>query len=375
MGLHFNISPEPTLGVEVELQLVDRDTRALVPHGPAILERLKDEEHVKPELLQSTLELNTSVCRSVKEVRRDLTVLIKKLEPVCEELNCAMISAGTHPFSTWPGQEITDQDRYRELVERVQWPAQRLMIFGLHVHVGMDSGEKAVAVFNALTGHIPQFLALSASSPFWQGNDTGLASVRTKVFETLPTAGLPEQLVNWGEFVNFMNTLITAGAIESIREVWWDIRPHPGFGTVELRMCDSLPTLDELLALTAYMHCVTTWLGEAYDQGTLQLLDRHWVIRENKWRAARWGLDCDLIIDGHGSQQHNADRIREMLANVADISQRLDCVEELAGVEDILTRGPSYLRQRAIYQKTGRLEPVIDALIEEWRTNERVESA
>jgi len=372
MAINFTPSSEPTLGVEVELQLVDLKTRELVPHGPAILDMLDDEEHVKPELLKSTLELNTSVCHSVKEVRRDLTKLVNKLQPLCERLGCGMISAGTHPFSTWPGQEITEQDRYQELIKRVQWPAQRLMIFGLHVHVGMDSGEKAVAVFNALTGHIPQFLALSASSPFWQGNDTGLASVRTKVFETLPTAGLPETLVNWSEFENFMKTLMTAGAIESIREVWWDIRPHPGFGTVELRMCDSLPTMDELIAMTAYMHCVTVWLGQAYDKGKLKPLDHHWIIRENKWRAARWGLDANLIIDNHGNQQTNSDRVYEMLNNLNEISRDLDCEKELALVKEILHHGTSCQRQRSIHKKTGKLEPVVDALLEEWNSNKRV---
>ena len=376
MAINFTPSPEPTLGVEVELQLVDLKTRELVPYGPAIFDMLDDDEHVKPELLKSTLELNTSVCHSVKEVRRDLTALVNKLQPLCDGLGCGMISAGTHPFSTWPGQEITEQDRYLELVERVQWPAQRLMIFGLHVHVGMDSGEKAVAVFNALTKHIPQFLALSASSPFWQGNDTGLASVRTKVFETLPTAGLPERLKNWSEFENFMNTLMAAEAIESIREVWWDIRPHPGFGTVELRMCDSLPTMDELIAMTAYMHCVTVWLGQAYDKkGKPDPLDRHWITRENKWRAVRWGLDADLIIDDQGNKQKNSDRVREMLDNVEDISRQLNCEKELASVNEILKRGPSCQRQRSIYEKTGKLVPVVDALLEEWKNNNRVISA
>ena len=259
MSIRFNKSDEPTLGVEVELQIVDLETRALSPRAPEVLAALEGNPHVKTELLQSTIELNTGVCRSVKEVRRDLASLNDEVIAVCDRLDCGLMFAGTHPFSTWPEQQITDEVRYRKLVDRVQWPAQRLMIFGLHVHVGMDSGEKAVAVFDHLSNYIPQFLALSASSPFWQGNDTGLASVRIKVFETLPTAGLPEQLVNWGEFTAFMNTLITAGAIESIREVWWDIRPHPGFGTVELRMCDGIPTMDELLSIVAFVHCCCVW--------------------------------------------------------------------------------------------------------------------
>ena len=180
MSITFNPSPAPTLGVELELQLVDRKTRQLTPLGPEVLRALKDNPHVKPELLQSTIELNTGVCDNVQEIRRDLETVLAEVRPVCDSLGCELLSAGTHPFSTWPVQAITEQPRYRDLVDRVQWPAQRLMIFGLHVHVGMDSAEKSVAVFNALTGCIPQLLALSASSPFWQGNDTGLASVRSK---------------------------------------------------------------------------------------------------------------------------------------------------------------------------------------------------
>ena len=374
MSIPFHPSPSPTLGVEVELQLIDPATRQLIPRAPELLVALENDPHVKPELLQSTIELNTGICADVPAVRCDLEATLARVHAACDELGIALISAGTHPFSTWPGQKITDKERYRALIDRVQWPAKRLMIFGLHVHVGMDSAEKSVAVFNALAGYIPQFLALSASSPFWQGNDTGLASVRSKVFETLPTAGLPETLLNWGEFQSFMNTLITAGAIESIREVWWDIRPHPGFGTVELRVCDGLPTLDELLAVVAFTHCVTVWLAREYEEGHLQLLERHWVTSENKWRAARWGLEAQLILDDQGTQIRNGDRIAGMLEKLAPLSLELNCSNELTLVQDILDRGPSCLRQRQIFGQTGRLEPVVDALVQEWRANKRIDS-
>ena len=265
----------------------------------------------------------------------------------------------------------TDDERYQKLISRVQWPAQRLLIFGLHVHVGMGNGEKAVAVANQLTNFIPQFLALSASSPFWQGNDTGLASVRSKVFETLPTAGLPEHFAHWGEFQSFMNTLVNAGAIESIREVWWDIRPHPGFGTLELRMCDGLPTMEELLAVAALIHCTTVYLAEQYENGELPPLTRHWILRENKWRAARWGLDARIIQDEAGNLECNRTLIHELLETLAPISHQLNCAEELGSVDNILELGPSYIRQRKIFEETGQLEPVVDALIDEWKTGER----
>ena len=372
MSIQFNKSDGPSLGVEVELQIVDHKSRMLVPLAPELLAAVDNPEHIKTELLQSTVEMNTSVCQDVQGVRADLMALKESVEPVCEKLGCELISSGTHPFSSWTEQKTTDDPRYQQLIDRVQWPAQRLMIFGLHVHVGMDSGEKAVAVFDQLANYIPQFLALSASSPFWQGNDTGLASVRTKVFETLPTAGLPEQLINWGEFQSFMNTLIAAGAIESIREVWWDIRPHPGFGTVELRMCDGAPTMDELLAITALMHCTTVWLSEEYEEGHLPPLARHWILRANKWRAARWGLEAQIILSEDGNQKNNAEIIRRMVEDLIPISQRLNCHAELLSVLDIIDQGPSYLRQRAVFKQTGNLESVVDALIEEWKTGERV---
>jgi len=372
MSIPFNKSDGPSLGVEVELQIIDLESRKLVPLAPQLIEAVNGNPHIKTELLQSTIELNTSVCEDVQGVQRDLEALKAIVEPVCESLGCGLISCGTHPFSSWTEQQTTDDPRYQQLIDRVQWPAQRLMIFGLHVHVGMDSGEKAVAVFDQLANYIPQFLALSASSPFWQGNDTGLASVRTKVFETLPTAGLPEQLINWGEFQTFMNTLIAAGAIESIREVWWDIRPHPGFGTVELRMCDGAPTMDELLAITALIHCTAVWLSEEYEEGHLPPLARHWILRENKWRAARWGLDAPIILNEEGKQEKNAKVIRRMVEDLSPLSRRLNCHAELLRVLDILHHGPSYLRQRALYEQAGNFESVVDALMQEWKSGERV---
>ena len=374
MAVIFHSSPEPTLGVEVELQIVDLATRQLSSRAPEMLKSFEDNPHVKPELLQSTIELNTGICKDVGEVGRDLTSLMEKIRPICDDLGCAVISAGTHPTATWPEQHITADERYKTLVDRVQWPAQRLMIFGLHVHVGVDSPEKTIALFNVLCSYIPHFLALSASSPFWQGNDTGLASVRVKVFETLPTAGLPYRMLNWGEFQRFMKTLVSAGTIETIREVWWDIRPHPGFGTVELRMCDGIPTMSELLSIVALIHSTVVWLSDMYDRGEMVDLHRHWVIRENKWRAARWSLDADIIVDDEGAQETISDSLEQMLTILHPVSEKLNCEEELKGVHKIIESGPSYKRQRAIYQKEGRFEAVVDALIEEWKTDRRVDS-
>ena len=221
MKLTFRGSPQPTLGVELELQILDPETKNLVSGAPRILERMHKNAHVKPELLESTIELTTDVCANVPAVRRELGKQVGELLRVCDEAGYELASAGTHPFAKWSEQQITRKERYRMLVDRCQWPARRLVIFGLHVHVGVESGEKAIAVFKRLD-HVPAApAALSASSPFFTSLDTGLASSRVKIFESLPTAGLPYRLLNWAEFQRFMITLVNARAIESVREVWW----------------------------------------------------------------------------------------------------------------------------------------------------------
>ena len=234
------------------------------------------------------------------------------------------------------------------LVDRCQWPARRLMIFGLHVHVGIESGEKAIAVFNSLTTYLPHLLALSASSPFFNSQDTGLTSCRVKVFESLPTAGLPYRLLNWGEFQRLMTTLVNARAIESIREVWWDVRPHPEFGTVEVRICDGLPTLDDIVAMTAMIQALVVWLGEQYDEGSYLPLQRYWIVRENKWRAARWALDADLIVDEDGRLERLSDGVERLLEALDPVAARLGSSAEIGRI-----RTPSCATGRATCGSAG----------------------
>ena len=367
MKITFNGSPGPTLGVELELQLLDPETKNLVSGAPRILERLGDDAHIKPELIESTIELNTAVCRDVGAVRRDLEQRIGQLLAVCDELGYEVASAGTHPFAEWSEQRVTAKERYTMLVDRCQWPARRLMIFGLHVHVGIQSGEKAIAVFNALTTYLPHLLALSASSPYFNSLDTGLTSCRVKVFESLPTAGLPYRLLNWGEFQRLMTTLVNAKAIESIREVWWDVRPHPQFGTVEVRICDGLPTLDDVVAMTAMIQALVVWLGDQYDEGSYIPLQRYWIVRENKWRAARWALDADLIVDDDGKLERLGDAIETLLEALDPVAARLGSRDELARVRAIMRDGPSYLQQRRLYGETGRFTELMESLVRQFR--------
>ncbi len=367
MRIHFNGSPNSTVGVEVELQIIDPETKRLVSGSSRILDRINDASHVKPELIESTIELNTDVCSDIAEVRDDLTGRFRSLLAVCDELGYELAATGTHPFSRWAQQKITDKDRYRLLVERCQWPARRLMIFGLHVHVGIESGEKAIAVFNSLSTYIPHLLALSASSPFFEGETTGLASCRVKIFESLPTAGLPYRLLNWAEFQRLMITLVNADAIESVREIWWDIRPHPDFGTVEVRICDGLSTLDEIVGMTALIQALIVWLGEQYDEGMYLPLQRYWIVRENKWRAARWALDAKVIVDEEGRLEPLDESIDQLIETLEPVSKRLGSHAELLRVRRMMRSGPSYARQQRVHAETGDFAQVVEATVRELR--------
>ena len=369
MRIAFRGSPRPTVGVELELQLLDPETMNLVAGAPAILQRTADVSHIKAELIESTIELNTDVCEDVAAVRRDLTERIAQLMAVTDELGYQVACVGTHPFSRWAEQRITASERYHRLVDQCQWPARRLMIFGVHVHVGVESGEKAIAISNGLTTYLPHLLALSASSPFFNGADTGLASCRTKIFESLPTAGLPYRLLNWAEFQRLMITLVSAKAIESIREIWWDVRPHHNFGTIEVRICDGLPTLDEVLAVTALIQALVVWLGDQYDEGMYLPLHRHWIVRENKWRAARWATDAEIIVDEEGNLERLDESLARLVDTVTPVARRLGSDAELQRIGTMLRTGLSYRRQRRLYDETGDYTAVMKALVREFRDN------
>ncbi len=364
----FTPSPKPTLGVEIELQIVDPSTFNLKQGSVALLDRLgHDHPRIKQELTQSTIEVITGICNTVDESIADLRGSIRELYAHSDELGLAFASAGTHPFGQWRDQKIFPNDRYQSLVDRIQWPARRLLIYGLHVHVGVASGEKAIAISNALTTYLPHLLALSASSPFVDFEDTGLASARSKIFEGMPTAGLPYRLANYGEFQQFMNTLVRAKAIQTIREIWWDIRPHPNFGTLEVRICDAPSTLHELAALVALVQCLIVTLGDRYENGAPLKVLTPWILRENKWRAARHGLDADIIRDNDGDHGPLRELIPDLVARLEPVAERLGCLDELRGIDRVLDRGASYERQRETYARSKRLPDVVARLAAELR--------
>jgi carboxylate-amine ligase len=375
MPIHFASSAGPSLGVEMELAIIDPDSRELVKGAHELLIEMGEghEEGIHPkakaELLQSTIEIITGICKSVAEARADLTATLDEVTGYTERRGLLLMCAGSHPFSNPVHQEITPNARYRRLVEETQWPARQMQIFGIHVHVGVRSGEKAIAMVNALSAYIPHFLALSASSPYWMGQDTGLASIRSKVFEGLPTAGPPWQLNGWAQFERFMDTLITARTITTIREVWWDIRPHPGFGTVELRICDGIPTMREVAVMAALSQCLVHRFDMLIDRGYTLPVPKAWVVRENKWRAARHGIDASIIVDDNGATVPLRDAVAELVEELTPIARRLGCVAEVTDALAILERGPSYIRQREVVAAGGSLADVVDSLVAELRSD------
>jgi carboxylate-amine ligase len=368
----FQPSERSSLGIEWELELIDHDTRELTSGATEILTEIAPvpgEEHpkAKHELLESTIEIITGICSTVAEAREDLAGTLKEVQVAAAKRNLGVMCSGTHPFTDWSTQQISPNPRYAQLVEQMQWLARRLQIFGVHVHVGVRAPEKAIPINNALMMYIPHFLALSSSSPYWMGSDTGLASARSKVFEGLPTAGLPYSLSGWDAFEEYMDTLISSKTIESIREVWWDIRPHPNFGTVELRICDGIPTLDEISVIAAMAQSLVESFDRQLDKGYTLPQPRMWLVRENKWRAARYGLDAEIVVDDLGQ---DVKPIKEAILDLAEdlepTARKLGCAEELMKVEQLMEIGASYQRQRATAAAAdGDLRAVVDGLLRE----------
>jgi carboxylate-amine ligase len=369
MKIPFNSSVRSSLGVEWELQLVSRESRGLTSAASEILHELSPNgEHpkAKHELFESTIEVITGICGNVAEAEADLAGTVEELRPLLEARGLAFMCSGTHPFTDWATQSISPNPRYAKLIEDMQQLARQLQIFGVHVHVGVRSADKVIPIVNALSAYIPHFLALSASSPFWIGNDTGLASSRSKVFENLPTAGLPVQLPDYAEFEHYMETLLKTGTIASIKEVWWDIRPHPDFGTVELRISDGLPTLYEVGMVAALAQCLVDTLDRELDKGYTLPTPKAWVVRENKWRAARYGLDAEIILEDE-TVVPIRQSLLELSHDLKAAAERLGCSEELSRIDAIVAGGSSYLRQRAVATASGGdLEAVVDSLLREF---------
>jgi carboxylate-amine ligase len=362
--LSFSSSGAPTLGVEIELALVNAETSALSSSIHDVLARLPDQmtTHVKPELMQCYLEINTDVCNSVGDAEKDLRGKIIAVEKVCDELNLKLFWTGTHPFSLWRDQNIVQTERYKMLLGLLQDTARQLITFGLHVHVGVDSGDKAVMLCDRLMQHLPTLLALSANSPFWENRATGLHSNRSKVMESLPTAGLPSLMRNWSEYTWLVNHLVETGFINTIREIWWDVRPHHNFGTVEIRICDMPGHLDDALALVALIQCLVATLSEEIDEGTYQHDSHPMMVRQNKWRACRYGLDAQLV-DSYTYEVKSArERVLALTDWLSPVAQHLHCEEYLAHAKEMAQRPSWSDRQLQIWKEAGAPQEVVQRL-------------
>nr|WP_202420508.1 glutamate--cysteine ligase [Actinomadura rayongensis] len=371
VAIDFNPSRGATLGVEWELQLVDAKTRHLRQDAREVLADLPSlsegggNAKARHEMMESTVEIVTGICHTVGEAKADLAATLGALRGAAAARGIGLACTGTHPISDWRDAVMAPMQRYADLVEQMQWLARRIQTFGVHVHVGVTDGAKAIPIVNALAGYLPHFLALTGSSPYWGGADTGLASSRAIVFGQLPTAGPPHLLDGWPEFEDYMATLLRAGTIRSIKEVWWDIRPHPDFGTVEIRMFDGIPTLREVGMAAALCQSLVTLFEQQIDRGYTLPRPAAWVVRDNKWRATRYGLDAVVITDDGGSTAPLRDELYELVRELEPVAERLGCAAELGVAAEVLDRGASYERQRAIRAAGGSLEDVVDAAVAE----------
>jgi carboxylate-amine ligase len=372
--IEFTRNERPTVGIEVELYLVDEKSGELVSAANELIAEIgathPGGEHpkVKHELFQCIIEIITDVCENAVEARADLLATLGDVRALAAERGLTLISSGTHPFAIAREQDISPEQRYHDLIETMQWPARRLLICGMHVHVGVPDGQLAIVVINEMKRHLPLFLALSSSSPFFEGEDSGLASARSKVFESLPTAGLPPQLHDWVDFEAFMSTLIDAECITSIREVWWDIRPHPDFGTIEFRMCDATPTIAEATALGALAQTLVAWCLQRIEEGTLPPPPREWTVSENRWLAGRYGIEGTLIVEGpDGSTERRPVRelLNDLVVELMPTARMLGNEDELGRVLEILDTGSGTIRQRRLVKGGGTLLDVVHHLADE----------
>jgi carboxylate-amine ligase len=371
--IDFHASPEPTLGVEWEFALVDRRTRDLRNDASHLFARarprLADPTRLHQEMLRNTVEIVTPVCHTVAEAVTELRRTLGAVVAAGDELDIDLYGGGTHPFASWTAQELTPGHRYEELINRTQWWGRQMLIWGVHVHVGLPERDRVMPVLSALLNHYPHLQALSASSPIWAGVDTGYASNRALMFQQLPTAGLPFQFETWSEFEAFADDQLKTGVIEALSEIRWDLRPAPHLGTLENRVCDGVSDFTDLAALVALMHCLVVDLDTRLAAGETLPTMQPWHVQENKWRAARYGLDAIVILDAESNERLVTDDLADLLVRLAPVAARLGCSDELALVADIPRRGASYQRQRAVAEATGGdLVAVVDSVVRELRT-------
>ncbi|HYI51050.1 MAG TPA: glutamate--cysteine ligase [Microbacterium sp.] len=373
MTVPFATSARSSVGLEWELMLADGETGDLVPRAPEVIEALEEQTAlerytVTGELLTNTVEVTSGIGGTVAAAVDDIADAIAAIRTVTNPMEVELLCAGSHPFAQWYDQQVTEKTRYLKLIERTQWWGRNMMIWGIHVHVGVEDVDKVFPIINALAVYLPHLQALSASSPFWAGERTGYASNRSLVFQQLPTAGLPWPLQTWQEFEGYLDDMVRTGVMADASEVRWDIRPAPRWGTIEVRACDGMSSLPELAAVASLVQVLVEHFSRELDAGRELPSIQPWFVRENKWRAARYGLDARIIVNSDGNQLPVREHLRETMSRVADVAAELKCAREFAGLDTILTQGASYARQTMVADAAdGDLREVVQHLIREFR--------
>ena len=362
------MQPSFTIGIEEEYQTIDPATRDLRSHiDMEIIAKGKKllREAVKPEMHQSVVEVGTGVCKNIKCAKDEIFAIRRDIIHLARENGLRLAAGGTHPFADWKEQEIYPDPRYHEIVEDMKMVARANLIFGLHVHVGVEDREASIHLMNAARYFLPHILALSTNSPFWLGMETGFKSYRCKVFDKFPRTNIPDYFPSWGEYESFVNLLIRTNCIDNAKKIWWDIRPHPNFPTLEFRICDLPMRADETIAIAALIQATVAKLYKLHAANQGFRLYRRALIMENKWRALRYGLDGKLIDFGKGVEVPLRDLMYEYLHFVDDVVDELDSRKEINYIHTILERGSGADRQLRVFRETGDLAKVVDYMIEE----------
>jgi carboxylate-amine ligase len=360
--------PSLTIGIEEEYQTVDPETRDLKSHISAeIIQKGRTllGEVVKPEMHQSVVEIGTGICANIQEAKAEIRDIRRQIVELARANGLRLSAGGTHPFALWANQEIYPDDRYRIIVEDMKMVARANLIFGLHVHIGVEDRETAIQIMNGARYFLPHILALSSNSPFWMGMDSGLRSYRCKVFDKFPRTQIPDVYSSWSEFENYVDLLIRTKCIDDAKKIWWDIRPHPYFPTLEFRICDMPMRLDETIAIAALCQAIIAKLYKLHEQN---LSFRHYsrsLIMENKWRAARYGLEGKLIDFGKQQEVPVRQLIGEIREFVSDVVEELGSQQEIAYIDRILEEGSGADRQLRVYHETNDFKQVVDYMIAE----------
>lgn len=363
--------PSLTIGIEEEYQTIDPETRDLRSHIQAeIIEkgRMILSEQVKPEMHQSVIEIGTVVCNTIQQAKEEIRTIRREIVNLARKNGLRIAAGGTHPFAEWARQEIHPDPRYQSMVEDLKMVARANLIFGLHVHIGIEDRETAIQVMNGARYFLPHLLALSSNSPFWQGMETGLKSYRCKVFDKFPRTNIPDIYSSWSEFKNYVDLLIKTKCIDDAKKIWWDIRPHPHYPTLEFRVCDMPMRFEESIAIAALCQAIIAKLYKIHEKNQSFRHYSRSLIMENKWRAARYGLDGKLIDFGKQTEVPERELIAEVLEFIEDVVDDLGSRNEIMYIHQILRHGTGADRQLRVFHQTGDLKQVVDYMISETET-------